>query len=225
VPVLEVVVWLALHTDRRYSAEQISTELGRGRERDRDPATIRRYINEIRRALGEDAVPEGRSAGGFQLIGVGTDVARFDAEIEVANKASSEEDRAQHLAKALSLVRGIPFATRPGGAYGWTDAGEQLSRVLANRAVTVATQFAHMALEQSDSTLGRWAARQGLLASPTEESLDRLLLDAASFASLVQLDHTWKGILGRLAAEAAEPTPTLVAHYEELRRANVTKPN
>ncbi len=216
-PALEVLVWMAFHSDRLCSGEQISTALGRGREKDRDPATIRRYINDLRRALGDDALPEARSSGGFQLVGIGTDVDRLDAALHVADSADSVEDRAAHLAAALSLVRGIPFDDRSKGGYGWTDSGQQLSHLLVNRVIAAGEQLTRISLAAGDRVLAGWAARQALRASPTQESLHTLLLDVADTGP-AQLDQVWDEINRQLKAEYAEPSPSLTDYHQQLRK-------
>lgn len=64
--VLELLTFLALYPEKRYTAAQLRDVLGRGRTRDIDVASVRRYMGEIRRVLG-DRVPEARRGGGYQL--------------------------------------------------------------------------------------------------------------------------------------------------------------
>jgi hypothetical protein len=160
--ILELLTFLALHPGERFSAEQLRSAIGRGRDRDVEVATIRRYMNDLRRVLG-DRIPEARSAGGYEVLGVSADANRFTAAIELAKKATSPIDEACHLANALSLVRGAPFEDHPPGTYGWAETGANLSATLANSARTAAARLAGLAIDAGDSDLEAWAARRGLL--------------------------------------------------------------
>lgn len=173
-PALELLALLATHKGEPRSAEQLRDELGRGRERDLEVATIRRYINQLRQVLG-DRIPESRLVGGYELRNVSLDIDRFDAFIKEADTSSTLREEAAQLASALALVRGVPFSDRPRGAYGWADVGNQLAAMLANRILSVSIRLATTAWDYGDADLAQWSARSGLYVSPEDKALMTLM--------------------------------------------------
>ncbi len=113
--VVEIMAFLVLHSNRRFTAEQIQTGLAIGRPRDLSAGSIRRYMNEPRRTLGEYHVPETRADEGYWLRHVTSDAAQMADLFERARTRSSPADRARLLADGLALVRGAPFAEVPSG--------------------------------------------------------------------------------------------------------------
>ena len=152
--------------------------MGVGRDHDLDPATIRRYANELRRALGDHRVPEARASGGYQVMAISTDAARLTASMSHARGADPLA-AARHLADALALVRAAPFSDTPPGSYGWADTTAIASH-LANAIHRAAVNLAGLATDAGDMTLAAWAIKRGLIVWPTDETLHHLALTAAA---------------------------------------------
>lgn len=215
--VLEVLCLLALHPDQRFTTEEIRTRLGIGRARALDPGTIRRYINELRRACGDQHIPETRAGEGYHTRAVTTDAAQTADLAAQAAAAATPVGQARLLAAALSLVRGAPFADAPPGAYGWADTDPSLGPAITANVVAAAEQLADVANHAGDARLAIWAAEKGLLVSPAEDVLYRHLLTAAATAGPSRLDTTWTQIKTRLARLDAAPSDDLSRHYRRLR--------
>ena len=220
--VAELLTLLALHPEQTFSAEQLRDRLGTGRPRDLDSASIRRYVGELRRALGDERIPEARAAGGYTVKKVSTDAGRFAALVSQANAAASATTRAEHLADALALVRGAPFASRPAGSYGWAETGTNIAAAIANTVLNTAVELAELAITAGDNDLASWAVERGLLVWPTDESLHQLALTAAAKSGPARLERTWTQTQTRLAAEGQTPSPTLEDHYRQLHHSTQT---
>ncbi len=220
--VAELLTFLALHPDQRFSAEQLRDRLGPGRPRDLDAASIRRYLGELRRVLGEDHVPEARGAGGYTVNGISTDTGRFADLVSDARTAESPAETAGYLADALTLVRGAPFAERPAGSYGWAETGSNIAAVTANAVLNAAVQLGELATAAGDSELALWAVERGLLVWPTDETLHQLALTAAARAGGSRLERIWAQIRARLDVEGEVPSHALSNHYHRLREETQT---
>jgi hypothetical protein len=169
---LDLVAYLAMHPQG--AANDVwATALWPDREM--APATLHSIASTARRVLGQsetgaDHLP--RSHGRLRLSAtVGTDWDRF------CRLSGQEEPGAWR--RGLSLVRGRPFDGLR--ATDWT--------VLEGVAATVEVEVADLAvrlsthcLEAGDTSGAEWAARRGLLASPFDEPLYRMLLRAADLA-------------------------------------------
>ena len=100
------------------------------------------------------------------------------------------------LAAILDLVRGAPLADAPPG--GWTWAEEM--RIAAAAALRdVAYALAERCLEANDLDRARWAIGRGLVASPGDETLLRLLLVCESRVGNL---HEVERLVFRLNAQA-----------------------
>ncbi len=217
--VAELLVFLVLHPGETFTAEQLRARLGAGRTRDVDPGTIRRYVNELRRALGDAAVPVAKPGGGYEIIGVAADAISFGRLVDT--KLAGDGDptaTASRLAEALSMLRGAPFSDAPKGCYGWADIEAGMSAGLSNSARHAAVTLAGMALQAGDVTLAGWAAAKGLLVSPTDDELCGLALQAAA-STPGGLDLAWAQTINRLAAYEETPSQRLANMYRNLRGA------
>lgn len=215
---LEILVFLGLHPSQRFSADQLRTKLGEGREKDLEPATIRRYIGELRPG-NEAHLPQARGAGGYELLAATTDAAEFEQLTKRAAGTNDPAEKARLLAASLSLVRGAPFADTPEGTYAWVDSGRRYLRgELSALVVKAATTLADLSIAHHDSALAGWAARQGLLVSPTEEPLYERILLAAAHEGEAELERAWDETQGRLTAAQASASTHLYEFYRRLRQ-------
>ena len=240
--VLELLAFLALHPGRRFSTEQLRSQLGEGRLRDLDPGTVRRYIYDLRRALGEDRVPEAKAGGSYEVVGVDADAVEFarltgpDKPVGPDNPVASDGTAsparlaggdgegegegvvvlAGRLAAALSMVRAAPFSDTPKGCYGWADVDPDLSAGMSNGIHRVALSLARLALGVGDRQLAGWAVSKGLLVWPTDEELCVAFLDVAA-GDLRRLDAAWTQTVSRLDAFHEHPSCRLEESYRRLR--------
>ncbi len=214
-PELELLAFLAACPGNWSSAGVLRDALDVGRD-ERTEETIRNYINNLRRAIGADHLPDAKKAGRYRLVGVSTDEARFRA---LATKATTDPGLAvEHLATALSLVRGEPFANRPAGRYAWAYETPVVTS-LANHVRTSAIKLGELALDASNTALATWAAEQALRACPKEFELLELKLRAGALAGRGTLNRAWIEVTKCFQGPDDKVPPELVAFYEaEIRK-------
>lgn len=206
---LDLVVYLALHPSGA-TTDQWSTALWP--DRLMAPASLHSTASAARRALGAD--DEGtdhlpRAHGRLQLgPGVATDWARFD-------RWARSDDPRQWRA-ALALIRG-----RPLDGLRVTDWAllEGLLPAIEATAVDLAERYGLWCLQQSEATEAQWAARRGLLVSPYDERLYRILLRAADLAGNPAGVEATMAELVRLVAEDVEPFDAVHPETLDLYRA------
>ena len=194
----ELACYLALHCDRAMSGEEVRMALWPELANKADGAakSLRNSMHLLRQSLGADLVPDA-GKGGYRLSEkVTTDWALFEAEIAAA--VAGTPDEAHHLARALAYVRGAAFEGVVPGTYTW--AWTELWVEHIDTAVSeAARRLASLALGTDDADTARWAALQGLLASPYDRELWRAMLHAARLrgpAELVRAVEHAKAVLG-----------------------------
>jgi len=191
----ELVVYLAMHP-HGVPTEMWATALWP----DRRPAesSLHSTASVARRALGR--APDGsdhlpRSHGRLQLApSVTTDWSRF--------VALAESDVPDHWRSAIGLVRGRPFDGLR--AVDWPVL-EGISPAIESGVVDVALRLAEASLEAGDPAGATWAARRGLLASPYDERLYRVLLTAADRSGHPAGVEAVMEELVRLVADGVDP--------------------
>jgi DNA-binding SARP family transcriptional activator len=131
--------------------------------------TLHTYMSRLRKALGHDRLPDATAGRGYGITDAETDWGIFRARCAQAEGAEEAEATALRR-EALSLVRGVPFASAPKGQYGWA-----LESGLVEQMTVAVVRCAHILAEQcaasGDAEGARAAVEQGLLASPSEEQL------------------------------------------------------
>jgi DNA-binding SARP family transcriptional activator len=185
------------------------------------PATLHSTTSVARSALGttpdgEPRLPYARG-GTYRLHpSIGLDAARFAALVargyQLGTRGISD------LRRALELVRGEPFAAAGPRSYQWAVPRRY---ELEAEIVDAAERLGRLCLDAADPRGAQWAARQGLLASPFDERLYRLLMLAADAAGNPQgVEAVWAE-LGQVL-EVVEPEdslhPETLELYERLRR-------
>lgn len=166
---LELVVYLAMH---RRGATSDAWAAALWPERLMASPTVYSIASAARRALGrsrcgEDHLP--RRHGRLQLSPtVGTDWERL-CQLAAGLDPEGWE-------RALSLVRGRPFQGLRDPD--WTVL-EGIAAEVEDGVVDLALRLAERRLAAGDGRRAAWAARRGLLASPYDERLYRILLRAA----------------------------------------------
>jgi DNA-binding SARP family transcriptional activator len=169
----ELVVYLAFH-GRGVTGETCATALWPDR---RVPAqTLSNRLHEARRALGStaDGRPRLMRTDGRHLLAsdVRTDWERFVG-------LTSGDAGPASWRQALMLVRGRPFAGL--GRGDWTVL-EGLSATVETVIVSVSARLAEHLLGADDPLGAEWAIRRGLMVTPWDERLYRLLMTAADAA-------------------------------------------
>jgi DNA-binding SARP family transcriptional activator len=194
---------LALHADRPVAAERLRTVMwtydpSRG---DVALATVHQEISRLRRCLGPEQFPDAK--GGYQLAGtVSSDWGDFEALTE-ASRAVGQAESIDYLRRALSLVRGEPFAEVAPKAYGWA-----FDEVIVAQMEAEVSRAAH-AMAERCLALGKgadaaWAVRQGLLAVPRDERLREDQLTVAAGEGGQGLDRAWREVERVLGPQSDE---------------------
>jgi hypothetical protein len=122
---------------------------------------------------------------------------------------------------ALELIRGRPFAGVPERGYGWAEVGTRA--LIEGTVVDVAEDLARRCIDAGDPGTAVWAARRGLLVSPADERLYRLVMLAAELErDRAGVDAAMDELLRSLAEEPLPAGDELedetLALYEELGR-------
>jgi DNA-binding SARP family transcriptional activator len=165
----ELVAFLAMHPEGA-TTDSFATALWP--ERRVPVQTLANRLSETRKALGiaADGRPRLRKAGRRHLI--------VDAETDWERFKVLGDKRAgwDSWRKALALVRGRPFEGLERGE--WAQL-EGFAAAIEAEIVGLACRLGEHALDERDAGLAHWAALQGLLVSPWDERLYRLLMRAA----------------------------------------------
>jgi hypothetical protein len=218
-PALEALAALALRAGQPVTREELRALLGAGRETDRSPGTVSNYLASLRRVFGPERVPDASGAGGYRVLGIGTDFARFHELVRLAK--AETESAGHHLAAALSLVRGVPFSGVAEHSYGWADRHDlgAVTTKLLNAVHHAAVDLAGLAIAAGDGALATWATEKGLNVWHEDEDLDELYLSAAAISSdRSALARAWAAVK-RPYDSRSEKVPTrLDEHYQSLRK-------
>jgi len=209
---LDLVVYLALHPNGA-TTDQWSTALWP--DRLMAPASLHSTASAARRALGarpdgQDHLPRGH--GRLQLApSVTTDWQAFQA-------LAGQDDPVQWR-RALELVRGRPLDGIR--SVDWAIL-EGLLPAMEASVVDTAERLGHVHLERRDPSGAEWAARRGLVVSPYDERLYRILLRSADLAGNPAGVEAVMAELVRLVAEDVEPDdavhPETLSLYRALSR-------
>jgi len=212
----ELVVYLALHPEGA-SSDVWATALWP--ERVMAPSSLHSTASVARRSLGKardgsDHLP--RSHGRLALgPSVGTDWDRFVA------LAARDDPRAW--TEALGLVRGRPFDGLR--STDWTVL-DGTAPTIESSIVDLSGRLAGACLRSGDPRGAEWAARRGLVVSPYDERLYRMLLRAADAAGNPGGVESVMAELVRVVADEIEPLesvhPSTLELYRSLSRRRVT---
>jgi DNA-binding SARP family transcriptional activator len=215
----ELVVYLAMHP-RGASNDAWATALWP--DRLMAPSSLHSTASVARRALGlsfggVDHLP--RSHGRLALgPTVGTDWDRF---VKLADSGQPARWRS-----ALDLVRGRPFEGLRSSDW---PILEGIGPAIESSVVDLSGRLAGACLRAGDARGAEWSARKGLLVSPYDERLYRMLLRAADLAGNPAGVEGVMAELVRLVAEGVEPLesvhPSTLQLYRRLtRRRAISRP-
>jgi hypothetical protein len=198
----ELAVYLALHSGRPVTAEHLRTvgwpyDPVRG---DVALATVHQEVSRVRRCLGAQHLPEAK--GGYQVVGVTSDWAEFQALVEVSRHVDAPESTA-YLRRALFLIRGAPFAEVAAKSYGW--AFEEI--IVAEMEAAIA-RAAHEMVERcllaGEQSEAAWALRQGLLGCPKDVLLREDQLAVAATEGSAGVERAWRDVEKVLGPQGAD---------------------
>ncbi len=212
----ELVVYLAMHP-RGASNDSWATALWP--ERIMAPSSLHSTASVARRSLGKardgtDHLP--RSHGHLALAGsVGTDWDRF--------LVLADGEDCDRWKEALTLVRGRPLSGIRSTDWSILDG---TAPAMESAIVDLSGRLAGACLRSGDSAGTEWAARRGLLVSPYDERLYRMLLRAADAAGNPGGVESVMAELVRIVADEIEPVesvhPSTMALYRSLSRRRTT---
>jgi DNA-binding SARP family transcriptional activator len=212
----ELVVYLAVHPAGA-SNESWATALWPNHLM--APSSLHSTVSVARRSLGQavdgtDHLP--RSHGRLMLgPSVSTDWARF--------LALTESETADSWREALGLVRGRPFEGLRDADWSVLDGTAPL---IESTVVEVSGRLAGTCFREGDTNGMEWAARKGLLVSPYDERLYRMLLRAADLAGNPAGVESVMAELVKVVADEREPLasihPSTLALYRQLSRRPAT---
>lgn len=208
----ELVVYLAMHPGGAAN-ETWATALWP--ERLMAPSSLHSTASVARRSLGTardgtDHLP--RAHGRLALASsVGTDWARFQV-------LATSDDPEQWCA-ALSMVRGRPFEDIRATDWSILDG---TAPAIESAVVDLSGRLAGARLRAGDPRGAEWSARRGLLVSPYDERLYRMLLRAADAAGNPGGVESVMAELVRVVADEVEPIesvhPSTLDLYRSLSR-------
>jgi len=176
-------------------------------------------ISQARGALGAEHFPaanDGKYRAGPRVL---TDLELFERRLKVA-VGQEPEEAIETLRGAVDLVTGPVFTYRntDRAAFGWVDSGNWISDVEL-KVTSAAADLAQRYLDVDDAEGAVWAARRGLLASPTHAPLTRLLMEAHTLAgdaqAAAQVFTSYANSLQQIGVDDVEDE--LVAAYERVR--------
>ncbi len=208
----ELVVYLAVHP---YGANNDAWATALWPERIMAPSSLHSTASVARRALGQarngqDHLPH--SHGRLTLADtVGTDWDRFTRLADSPDAGSWRS--------ALALVRGRPFEGLR--ASDWPIL-EGIGPAIESAVVDLSCRLAEACLSADDPRGAEWAARRGLLVSPYDERLYRILMKAADLAGHPAGVESVMAELVKVVADDIEPLdsvhPSTVELYRSLTR-------
>jgi len=216
-PVIDLATYLALHSDRPYTAEELRDPLSVGKPRALEADTIRTYANKLRRTVGPEHLPEAGRRG-YALSDFDTDWRRFLEFTAAAEARTEPADQALSLTEAMALVRGLPFAELPTNGFGWVATELFISQVEV-AVIVAAGRVVDLALAAGDWPLATWSAERGLVVSPTGEELNASALRAVARSGQPdRLSQAWRDVTRRYSAADEAVPRELVQLHGELRR-------
>lgn len=163
-------------------------------------------LAELRARIGRHHFPEARD-GRYQLAAVTTDLDQFERGVQTANRQEPAAAAAT-LTAILDLVRGVPL-TVPSSRY-WTWVGDQTHFAARVEAMVAdaAARLARIELDRGQLEAAQNACQQGLLASPTDETLvvalTEVYMAAGKPAQARKVVEAWEDKVSRL--DCGEPS-------------------
>lgn len=169
---LELTAWLSLHPGA--NSHQISEVIAPSGRVTRETRNTR--VADVRRWLGTNPddglyLPHVNQQPDrlYRLDGVRCDWTEFEHLVQASHRAEGAEAQ-QLLRRALTLVRGRPFAGIPARRYIWA---EPLCQEMVSGVVDAADDLADRCLRNSDARGALWAVARGLDAAREMECLWR----------------------------------------------------
>lgn len=192
-PVRAIVAYLAMNNERVLTLEEIQNAVWPLTPAGTDITrrSMRNYMVDVRKVVGEDHLPIASGKSGYQLVRVDTDWAEMSRLLARA-KGALKPEGLDLRREALALAKGLPFTADTTRYFTWTFATSVLYKI-----VETTTALAHgVAIDlvlAGDLAGAKDALDLGLLVDPASltlwEDLTDVLLDTAD-QSLLALH--WK---------------------------------
>ncbi|MGI9615333.1 MAG: bacterial transcriptional activator domain-containing protein [Acidimicrobiales bacterium] len=176
---------------------------------DGQPISKSRFPNllaETRSRIGRRHLPEA-SEGSYRLVGIRTDLARFERAVDAATTHDTDAERTS-LRSALELVRGVPFTAPATRFWSWVGNDGHIAARVESTIADAAIRLARIEQDAGALEEARWACEKGLLASPADQTLVTILtevylaLDKPALAT--RLVESWESLIARL--DCGEPS-------------------
>ena len=192
-PVRAIVAYLAVNNDRVLTLEEIQNAVWPLTPSGTDISrrSMRNYMVDVRKVVGEDHLPIASGKSGYQLVRVDSDWAEMGRLLTQAKSAAKPEGLVLRR-EALALAKGLPFTADTTRYFTWTFTSSVLYKI-----VETTTALAHGVATDlvlaGDLAGAKGALDQGLLVDPASltlwEDLTDVLLETAD-QSLLALH--WK---------------------------------
>ena len=213
---LELVVYLAMHPQGATN-EAWATALWP--DRLMAPSSLHSTASVARRALGKNDLNEDHLPRAHGRLAVSASVTTDWARFEVLASSADVEDRRS----ALELIRGRPFEGLR--SSDWVIL-EGIGPGIEAFVVDTSGRVAGSCLAAGDPDGATWAARKGLLVSPYDERLYRMLMRAADLGGNPAGVESAMAELVQLVADDVEPFdsvhPATIDLYRSLTRRKET---
>ena len=126
-------------------------------------------LAEVRARIGRHHFPEARD-GRYELIAVTTDLDEFERGVKLSNR-QDPSSAITTLRSILGLVRGVPLSVPSPRFWSWVGDQTHFAARVESMVADSAARLARLEQERGHLDGARWACEQGLLASPTDETL------------------------------------------------------
>ncbi|HEY2565755.1 MAG TPA: TraM recognition domain-containing protein, partial [Acidimicrobiales bacterium] len=184
--VTELLCYLALHRNQRFSGDQLRFALRPDAESELSAKTLRTYVSMLRKCLGPDYVLSGGDGYGVPWF--------VDTDYAFLERQGNDDIPIERNLFLLDNIRGRPFEGVPAGAYGWVFSELWISRI-ETTIVSMVQRFTSQCLEAGLVDKAEDCVRQGLLGVPEDLSLWELRVQVAG--------EFGTGALNRAKAEAS----------------------
>ena len=199
-PVRAIVAYLAMNNERVLALEEIQNAVWplTSAGTDITRRSMRNYMVDVRKVVGENHLPIASGKSGYQLVRVDTDWAEMGRLLARTKRVAKPEGLALRR-EALALARGLPFTADTTRYFTWTFSSLVLYKIVETT-TTLAHGVATDLVLAGDLAGAKDSLDQGLLIDPASltlwEDLTDVLLDTAD-QSLLALHWKAAGLVLR----------------------------
>ena len=198
--VTELGCFLALHSSRKMKRTEVTEALWPAEgDTNKGSGYLRNTMLMLRQCWGDELVPNAKGGLYWLPERVTTDWGRFSNLVDDA----SGDVEIEKLTLALSLVRGMPFEGVADGTYSWATT-EMIISDIEYGVLDAAHRLAKLTLTRCDYEHARWAVEKGLIVSPYDRELWRVLLQIAAANGSAELERVYERAKGNLGEDAGD---------------------